>query len=556
MKALTDKNYLYNIIFILFIAITILVILLPLGPIWITDNGNKYMIMRNFIASGSCSFVPDVVELFPNGGFHFVQIGNIFKSFYTEHLPIITAYLYQLFGDFACSIPSIISSFLVVIFCFYYYPKYCRNLLTILVIFTTPLLFYSTLLWEMLPSCAFAIAGVLLLKKEKYFLCGLTLGLGLWLREELYFLYGAIFLALLFTKQTKGAFLSTLGFILVATSLWTKEFLVNGNILGIHGANYLFNNRTEEFNLISELLGIISNYNQHLIRFDVGGRFFNYITIGVIIFSFILGTFKESKKFLKVKIFTIFIASLMHLYLAIKLFTYPSLSYATGVTMGLFTSIPTIYGFLLNWRNLITCKKKFIKVTSIYCFIYILVVPAFLTRFDIGLTWGPRHFMVILPQLLLLSYFSFASMNILSQKRKLLSLSILAAVIMQLFSLYALYFVAHESNALEKLVEQRKEKVIVSDIFFLPEQAPRIFFTKKFYEVRNAKEITSLIETLKRDKESEFLLILSQQFRKINNQDLKTLLTIAPPSCEPEWFDVNGSGFMRLALTNCKLKRK
>jgi hypothetical protein len=127
--------------------------------------------------------------------------------------------------------------------------------------------------------------------------------------------------------------------------------------------------------------------------------------------------------------------------------------------------------------------------------------------------------MVILPQLLLLSYFSFASMNILSQKRKLLSLSILAAVIMQLFSLFALYFVAHESSTLEKLVEQRKEKVIVSDIFFLPEQAPRIFFTKKLYEVRNAKEITSLIETLKKDKESEFLLILSQQFRKINNQD-------------------------------------
>ena len=556
MKALPNKNYIYSVIFILFIAISILVILLPWGPIWITDNGNKYMIMRNYLTSGSCSFFSNVVELFPNGGFHFVQIGNLFKSFYPEHLPVFTAYLYKFFGEFACSIPSILSSFLIVIFCFYYFPKYCRNLLTLLLIFTTPLLFYSTLLWEMLPSCVFAILGLLLLKKEKFFLCGLTLGLGLWLREELYFLYGSIFLALLLTKQVKGAFLSCLAFIIAGSSLWTKELIVNGNILGIHGANYLFNNRTEEFSLISEVIGIFTNYYQHLIRFEVGGYYFKYLTIAVIIFSFILGSIKGNKNFLKTKIVTIYIASFMQLFLALKLFQYPSLSYATGVTMGLFTSIPTILGFLLNWRNLLLNKKQFIKLTSIYCFIYIIFVPTILTRFDIGLTWGPRHFMVILPQLLLLSYFSYASMGILSKNRKLLSLSVLAAVIMQLFSLYALYFVSHESSAFEKIVNQRKEKIVVSDIFFLPEQTPRIFFNKKFYEVKDAKEVAALINELKKNNEDEFLLILSKQFRKINDQDLKILLTIAPPSAQPEWFDVNGSGFMRLALTNCKIKRK
>ena len=144
-------------------------------------------------------------------------------------------------------------------------------------------------------------------------------------------------------------------------------------------------------------------------------------------------------------------------------------------------------------------KKQFIKLTSIYCFIYIIFVPTILTRFDIGLTWGPRHFMVILPQLLLLSYFSYASMGILSKNRKLLSLSVLAAVIMQLFSLYALYFVSHESSAFEKIVNQRKEKIVVSDIFFLPEQTPRIFFNKKFYEVKDAKEVAALINELKKN---------------------------------------------------------
>jgi hypothetical protein len=164
--------------------------------------------------------------------------------------------------------------------------------------------------------------------------------------------------------------------------------------------------------------------------------------------------------------------------------------------------------------------------------------------------------MIILPQLLFLSFYSYASMGILTKKRKILALSIVAAVLMQLFSLYALYFVSHESRAFEEVIQARKEKVIVSDIFFLPEQAPRIFFSKKFYEVKDAKEIKVLFDTLKKNNEEEFLLILSQQFRKINNNDLRTIFTIAPPTSEPIWFDVKGSNFMRLALTNCKLKRR
>ena len=37
---------------------------LPAAPVWITDNGNKYMIMRNFAATGSLEISHRIPEVF------------------------------------------------------------------------------------------------------------------------------------------------------------------------------------------------------------------------------------------------------------------------------------------------------------------------------------------------------------------------------------------------------------------------------------------------------------------------------------------------------------
>ena len=44
------------------------------GAVWITDNGNKYIMMRHF-AQGGGKIIPHAVpELFPTGGFHFIKV--------------------------------------------------------------------------------------------------------------------------------------------------------------------------------------------------------------------------------------------------------------------------------------------------------------------------------------------------------------------------------------------------------------------------------------------------------------------------------------------------
>ena len=73
-------------------------------------------------------------------------------------------------------------------------------------------------------------------------------------------------------------------------------------------------------------------------------------------------------------------------------------AYTAAMTAGVFTATPFLLGFLLNWRPLITrSPSRMIRMSSLASVLYLLIVPPLLTRHDIGLIWGPRHFMPILP---------------------------------------------------------------------------------------------------------------------------------------------------------------
>ena len=66
--------------------------LLPPGGVWITDNGNKYIMMRNF-AQGNGRIIPhSVPELFPTGGFHFIKVPQGAVSFYQPYLSYLSSF--------------------------------------------------------------------------------------------------------------------------------------------------------------------------------------------------------------------------------------------------------------------------------------------------------------------------------------------------------------------------------------------------------------------------------------------------------------------------------
>ena len=128
------------------------------------------------------------------------------------------------------------------------------------------------------------------------------------------------------------------------------------------------------------------------------------------------------------------------------------------------------------------------------------------------------------------------------------------AIALQWGAFTALANVARESAELERQIDVLPEKTVVTDVFFLPEQTPHLFFTKDILQFDDAP---ALLRQLRTDGRREFILLLSTVpgFRRISNEQLALLLNAAEPKAPPMRFSRSpGSGFMDLHIVRCRLK--
>ena len=123
---------------------------LPSEPVWITDNGNKLMLMHNYSANGTIFFDHPSPENFPCGGFHFQTLPNgRITSFHAPYLPVLTAWVSKIAGSSGVLlIPMLCGAALFALA--YRFPGNKKWLPAALA--ATPLIYYSLLLWEMIPA--------------------------------------------------------------------------------------------------------------------------------------------------------------------------------------------------------------------------------------------------------------------------------------------------------------------------------------------------------------------------------------------------------------------
>src|SRR5262249_2526296 len=122
-----------------------------------------------------------------------------------------------------------------------------RWLAPILLLFGTPLFFYTVGFWEHSIALAFILAGFLLIKKSTtnarsatfHFLAGLVLGMATILREEGYILMIALVIAHFISYRSfKNVFSLVLGWVLIMCPIWFLQKQLYGHALGIHELYY------------------------------------------------------------------------------------------------------------------------------------------------------------------------------------------------------------------------------------------------------------------------------------------------------------------------------
>ena len=112
---------------------------------------------------------------------------------------------------------------------------------------------------------------------------------------------------------------------------------------------------------------------------------------------------------------------------------------------------------------------------------------------------------------------------------------------MQIYALNALVKVTNETEFLQHEILSLPPDTVISDIFFLPEMTPLVPEVKNQLEVTDEKQLKAALEYLETSKTESFILILSPDYRRISNDDLRQLLYRYPPRMRPTTVKVGNS---------------
>lgn len=545
---ITHRKLLFPVLFAV-ISLLFAAALLPPEPVWITDNGNKLMIMHNFMEHGSIFFDHPSPENFPFGGFHFQTLENgRITSFHSPYLPVMTAWLCKISGKAGVLLIPVVSLALILSVMLEFPGKKYRILIALA---AAPLFFYSLLLWEMIPAALTVTLAAWLFFRGRTTVAGAVFAAGLWMREELWVLGAILALILICQKQWKIMWRFALGAAIPAAALLLCNTLLFGNPAGVHGSTYFVNNRPE-MTFYSRFREVIFNFYQHLIRFDTLGRWSAPAAFAVIIPALAAGFAPGYRRWRKFKKIAGVIFAAGTLLFAAALWKEKQYLFISAVTFGLFISVPVLAGFLLNLRPLLCDRNRFTATAARLSLLYILIVPFLLNPHDIGLTWGARHFIMIIPVMIGLSIYGMirAGFFTCTTGKAVCAACAAAGIIMQLYAVTALVKVTADTENLQNEILAIPQKTVVSDLFFIPEMTPQVPFAKTQLEISSAKQLESAINYLEKENISSFILILSPDYRRISNEQLKLLLHRYPPAGYPVKLNVGNS--LDFLVTLCR----
>lgn len=518
---------------------------LPSAPVWITDVGNKYIIMRNFAQTGSLEIQHNVSGTFPAGGFHFQKTEKGYRSFYPEQFPVLVSYPYRLFGAQGVTLLTIACGVLLAGAVAYKFRSFTAAML---LLFAAPCAFYSLMLWEMIPAVLAGFCGIMLLRDRKFFSGGIVLGLGLFFREELYFLGAAAGVVLLFQREWRALLRLSGGFLCGMLPVWLLQYFLTGHILGVHGATYYLNNR-QSFDWKEEFFGVFWNYYQHLLRFDSASAVIGVVGV-LLLFAWVKGVEKEGWR-LKNLLFAI--GGLVFLFGIYNFLSQENFCYRACMSAGFICSLPLCWLFWGNLKQLLFSGSRKNRFLTGVVVAYTLIVPPLLTRHDVGLFWGARHFLFVMPFAV---YLSIKAVQSMPYKKLILWGLASVSIIWQLCGLYALLKVSEESDSLTRIVLANSRKIVASDVFFLPEQAPELFFERDFCEVTNRSQLESLLTELARRGENEVLFITSPRWSRLDRETRALLRANTARVGSSFAFKSASSGIMDLVLVQVFFKNQ
>ncbi len=563
----------------------LLTALMPLDVFWITDGGNKFITMENIIRDRSDAISYPAADIdaegkfFPYSNFHFVRHNEKVFSIFPPYFPALASFFYRAAGYWGLYLISIFSTGIVLLLTrrliqrLKLPDKYLLSLPALGL--CTPFFFYSLTFWEMTLTALLTTTAMLMLVRhtekntttQEFLMAGLMMGSAIILREDIYVLAAAMIAAMLVLKYKKINIAATCaGILAIVTPLWLIQYAKYGHILGLHGSKYYAHNLdANETGIIAFIIKQLNGYYTYLLKFNSGDfadKPYYFLLVMPFVLAVIAGImYKNPARRATATYVMLLLATISSAILTIMLLinTQPVLN--TIFTVGLLTSSPLLVPLLLSTRSFFSSRLRRIKLMLLTSAIYCIAIAPMLTQSDLGIIWGARHFIYLFPLLVPLCIYAMIKLFYRIENRQLaLKIAVLGIVLCSISLLIQVKGVANlflMKNNVAKMNNHLASvnEVIVSDIYWLPTENPRLFYNKKFMQVNSGQELEKFIELMKRNNVRTFTLVLAKDinYRRITNDDIKRLLTRITID-KPAPLDLPGTDFLSIITVTCRIK--
>jgi hypothetical protein len=487
------------------IVAIVLIATQPRDVFWGPDSGNHFIqtqsILRGHIA---------IEHRFPIGH-HFVDIANKTYSTYSPAFPAAAAPFYAAFGHWGLFVLTILGTLLMIALL----PALTtRSILLpgVLLVFGTPVLWYTIVFWEHTLAAGIAVAAFILAERERPLIAGVLAAISTVFREEGYVVIASIVIAMLVTRRRPWSFAAAA--IIALVPWWFFNWRLFGNPLGLHAAIY---SSIAQGNKLANFYPFLFEFSQNRILCIVTAvlllacsgvrRPAAALPSAACCRPTAASRGVESGALAPHSRLLFIAATAGFVTLTILLLLSPAPMRETLYTQGLFPAIPFSAAMFLSWRE----QPRF-RVVAVLT--GIILTTLIVNQADFGVTWGPRHYFWMFPLIAVMAIESIPASRLIMIAAAVLAICSFA---IQFEGIRTLRMKLRFSENLLRAVRTDANRVVVTDVFWIPEDLASAFFEKDIALARNDQEFAAL-------SRGSILYIASRQFRLITNRGFQPVL--------------------------------
>jgi hypothetical protein len=511
---------------------------LPRGVFWITDAGNKFIEVQNFVAGRyrhiaiayTGATLDPAFRSFPEAGGHFLRRGDSFYSIVPFQFPLLNAPLYEALGPAGVTIIPLASGIGILLVVSSLVrrldSRLSPGLAVAAVALATPIAFYSLDFWEHTAATLLATIAVFLLLGRtsapsvlpderpnlriggrQAFFAGIVTGLSIAMREEGYIFLAAVLVAMLGRSRPRALAALCGGTALVVAPLLIAQQRIYGSVLGLHLLAH-----TAPETAAAAAMRIAHNYAYFLFQMHERPLAAVLLALPVVV-AIAIGSSRTIHPAARLASTASVLGGSAIALLALFAERDPIVN--TIWTQGLFLFVPLLSFMLADWRR-VAGRPDGIGFSTRIVLIYVLAMPLVLHANWTGIVWGPRYFLTVLPLATIVALSAARDLRDAAgtMPRMTVVLTTAAVALSMAFEARGLALLHRKLVATAGLADllRHEPPVLVTDVFWLPEEMAQLFFEKAILMPANARDLAEVIASMRAHGVTEFSYVTSPRY--------------------------------------------